>query len=185
MRTIKMVFVGISLLLIWWVLPSYGADVAKIGILDFQRILEISSAGKASQAAISQQGKKKETELRQKQKELQELKNKLEREALVMSREMREEKRREFRISLNDFKTLEKKYKKEMAILNQKLVKRIQDDVFELVEEFGKKEGFLLIVEKMEGGVVYSPQTIDITDQLIQIYNENFAQKGGRMGGVQ
>lgn len=185
MRTIKMAFVGISLLLICWVLPSSGADVAKIGIIDFQRILETSSAGKASQAEISQQGKIKETELRQKQKELQELKNKLEREALVMSKEMREQKQREFRISVNDFKTLEKKYKKEMARLNQRLVKQIQDDVFELVEEFGKKEGFLLIVEKMEGGVVYSPQTIDITDQLIQIYNEKFAQSGGRFGGGQ
>ena len=161
--------------------PLFAADVAKIGILDFQRILETSSAGKASQAKINQQGKQMETELKKKQAELQELKNKLEREALVMSKEMREEKQREFRITLNDFKTLEKKYKKNLARLNQSLVKRIQDDVFKLVEEFGKKEGYLLIVEKLEGGVIYSPQAIDVTDKLIQIYNDQFAQKGGKL----
>ena len=182
MRMIKMVFVGITLVLLSGVMPSYGADVAKIGVIDFQRILETSSAGKSADAEIKKQGKKMEIELRQKQKELQGLNNKLEREALVMSKGMREEKQREFRIRVNDLKLLEKKYNKEMKMLNRKLGKRMQDEVFELVAEFGKKEGFLLIVEKMAGGVVYSPQTIDITDQVIQIYNEKFAEKGGKIG---
>ncbi len=182
MRMIKMVFVGITLVLLSGVMPSYGADVAKIGVIDFQRILETSSAGKSADAEIKKQGKKMEIELRQKQKELQGLNNKLEREALVMSKEMREEKQREFRIRVNDLKLLEKKYNKEMKMLNRKLGKRMQDEVFELVAEFGKKEGFLLIVEKMAGGVVYSPQTIDITDQVIQIYNEKFVQKEDKIG---
>jgi outer membrane protein len=41
----------------------------------------------------------------------------------------------------------------------------------------GKKEGFLLIIEKREAGVMYSPNTIDLTDQLIQKYNAEFVQK--------
>ena len=181
MQTRKMAGVWTILMLFVFAGPLFAADVAKIGVLDFQRILETSSAGKASQAKINQQGKQMEAELKKKQSELQELKNKLEREALVMSKEMREQKQRDFRITLNDFKTLEKKYKQDLARLNQSLVKRIQNDVFKLVEEYGKKEGFLLIVEKLEGGVVYSPQTIDITDKLIQIYNDQFAKKGGKL----
>ncbi len=182
MRMIKMIFVGVTLVLLSGVMPSYGADVAKIGVIDFQRILETSSVGKSADAEIKKQGKKMEIELRQKQTELQALNDKLEREALVMSKEMREDKQREFRIKVNDLKLLEKKYNKEMKMLNRKLGKRMQDEVFELVAEFGKKEGFLLIVEKMAGGVVYAPQTIDITDQVIQIYNEKFAEKGGKIG---
>jgi len=183
MRVFKIAFVGITLVLLSGVMPSYGADVAKIGVIDFQKILEISSAGKAADAEIKKQGKKMEIELRQKQKELQELNDKLEREALVMSKEMREEKQRELRISINDLKLLEKKYNNEMKILNQKLGKRIQDEVFKLVGDFGNKEGFLLIIEKRAGGVIYSPQTIDITDQIIQLYNEKFSQKGGGFEG--
>ena len=109
MRMIKMVFVGITLVLLSGVMPSYGADVAKIGVIDFQRILETSSAGKSADAEIKKQGKKMEIELRQKQTELQALNDKLEREALVMSKEMREDKQREFRIKVNDLKLLEKK----------------------------------------------------------------------------
>lgn len=180
MRMMKTVLTGILVSLLSGIAPSLAAEVPKIGVVNFQRVLEASSAGKASQAEISTQGKKMEGDLKGRQSELQELQKKLERERLVMSKEMRDEKERDFRIRVNDFKTLEKKYKQELAELNKKLVKRMQDDVFDLVEELGKKEGYQLIVEKLEGGVIYSPQANDITDKLIQMYNERYAQKSAK-----
>jgi len=154
----------------------YGADVAKIGIVDFQRILETSSAGKKAQAEISKQGKKMETDLKGKGAEIDEIKKKLEREALVMSKEMRQEREREIRIKINDFKSLQKKYMTDFKMQEQRLVGRIQKDLFEIVEEVGKKEGYLLILERREGGVLYSPNSNDITDKLIQKYNAKFAR---------
>ncbi|MEW6673773.1 MAG: OmpH family outer membrane protein [Thermodesulfobacteriota bacterium] len=177
MRSLQTI-IGIALLTFFIAtFSSYGADVAKIGVIDFQRILETSSAGKASQAEINKQGKAMEAELKKNQEDLEEIKKRLEREALVMTKDMREEKEREFRIKVNDFRALEQKFKKDISDLNKRLVKRMQDDVFDLVEEIGKKEGYLLVVEKTEGGVVYAPNTIDITDKLIQLYNTRFAQK--------
>lgn len=164
-----------AILFLFSITVSYGADVAKIGVVDFQRILEVSSAGKSAQAEIKSQGEKMETDLKKKGSELEKLKKKLDREALVMSMEMREEKEREFRIKINDFKSLEKKYKEEFKVVNNRLVNRIKKDVFELIEEIGKKEGYLLIIEKHEAGVMYSPTAIDITDKLIIQYNKKVA----------
>jgi outer membrane protein len=160
-----------------FVIPSFGADVAKIGIIDFQRIVKTSSAGKKAMAEINKKGKGMETDLKKRGGEIEELKKNLDREALVMSKEMREQKGRDFRIKLNDFKTLEKKYSNDLRTLNARLVSRIQKDIFKIVAEIGKKEGFLLIVEKMEAGVVYSPNSIDITDRVIQKYNSDYTQK--------
>jgi outer membrane protein len=92
-----------------------------------------------------------------------------------MSKEMREEREREIRIKINDFKSLQQKYMTEFKLQEQRHVGRIQKDVSELIEDIGKKEGYLLIIEKREGGVLYTPKTIDITDKLIQIYNAKFA----------
>ena len=156
---------------------AYGADGAKIGVIDFQRILTTSSAGKASQAEITKQGKVMEDTLKKNQDELEEIKQRIDREALVMAKEMREEKEREFRIKISDYRALEQKFKTEISDLNKRLVKRLQDDVFDLVEEVGKKEGYLLIVEKTEGGVMYAPTANDITDKVIQLYNTRYAQK--------
>ncbi|MCD4764429.1 MAG: OmpH family outer membrane protein [Desulfobacterales bacterium] len=176
MQTVKIAS-ATAILFLFSLTVSYGADVAKIGVVDFQRILEVSSAGKSAQAEIKRRGEKMEADLKEKGTELEELKKRLEREVLVMRKEMREEKEREFRIKVNDFKSLEKKYKDEFKVLNNRLVNRIKKDVFELIEAMGKKEGYLLIVEKNEAGVLYSPTAIDITDKLIPLYNEKVARQ--------
>jgi outer membrane protein len=175
MRTCKVTFVA-TVICFCLLASSYGADVAKIGIVDFQRILKTSSAGKKATAEINKQGKKIEADLKKKGEEIEATKNKLEREALVMSREMREEKEREIRIKINDFKTLQKRYVAEFKEHEKKLVGRIQGKILTIIDEMGKKEGFLLILEKREAGVMYSPNTIDITDRLIQKYNASFAR---------
>jgi outer membrane protein len=93
---------------------------------------------------------------------------------MVMSKEAREEKEREARIKLNDFKSLQKRYRSELQDLEKKLIEQLKDDVFVLVNEIGKKEGYLLIISKI--GVLYSPSTIDITDQLIKRLNKKFGK---------
>ena len=163
-----------------FVASSFGADVAKIGIVNFQTILEKSDAGKMAMAEINKHGKELEANLKKKGKEIEEAKSKLEREALVMSKDMREEKEREIRINTNDLKILQNKYTADLRQLEAKLVRDIQKEVLEIVADIGKKEGFLVIFEKREAGVMYSPDTIDITDRLIQKYNSIFSQKSSK-----
>lgn len=177
MRQEKIAFWLTVALVLSVAVSSGAADIAKIGVVDFQKVLSVSNAGKSAQAEINKQGKVMEADLRKKGSEIEEIKKRLERETLVMSKEKREEKERAFRIKLNDFKMLKKKYASDFKRLEKRLVNRIQKAIFELVEEMGKKEGFLLIVEKREGGLLYYPTTIDITDRLIQKYNEQFIQK--------
>jgi len=149
-----------------------AADVAKLGVVDFQKIIQSSSAGKEAQAKINEKGKEMEKDLKAKGSEIEEIKKKLDRESLVMSKEMRDQKEREFRIKVNDFKALEKKYKAELNETNSKLVLKIQKDVVKLAKEIGKKEGYLLIIEKNTAGILYSPVSIEITDKIIKIYND-------------
>ena len=179
MRIAKIAFIA-GMFFFFVVTLSYSADVAKIGVADFQRILETSSAGKAARAEISKQGEKMKAELEKKGAEIEEIQKRLESEALVMSKEKREEKKREMRIRINDFKLLQKKYSEEFRLHESRLVNRIQKEIFGFVKEIGEKEGYLLIIEKREAGVLYSPNTIDITDELIRRSNARFAKKTGK-----
>ncbi len=153
---------------------AHAADIAKIGIIDAQRILETSSAGKAAQAQIKEKSVRMAEELKKRGGEVEQIRTQLEREAMVMSQEKREDARREFRIKLNDFKGLEKRYRGELKQLEQRLVGRIQSDIISLTQEIGKQGGYLLIINKP--AVLYSPTSIDITDQVIQKYNAKYAK---------
>jgi outer membrane protein len=156
---------------------AHAADVAKIGILNMQRILSASDPGKAAQAEIKEQGDKMLQDLKGKGAELDALRKQFERESMVMSKEKREEKEREYRIRINDFKTLEKRYKTQSQDLQKRLVNKMVKDVYALVEEIGKNEGYLLIIRT--DSVMYAPNSIDITDVLIKQMNDNYAKKSG------
>jgi outer membrane protein len=164
-----MVWLGLTL-------PAYAADVAKIGIVDFQKVFETSTAGKAAKEEINTEGKKLEADLKAKGAELEETKKRLEREALVMDRDKREEKEREFRIKVNDFKSLQKKYERDLQRIQKRLLSEMKKDVLEIIGEVGKAEGYLMIIEKI--GVLYAPTALDISDTIIQKYNERMAKKG-------
>jgi outer membrane protein len=165
----------LAILAIFFVGESgFCADVAKIGVVEFQRLFENSNAGKDIKEEITAHGKKMEAELQEKGAEIEELKKRLEREALVMSKEMREEKEREFRIKINDIKTLQKKYDTELQGVQKKLMGGLQSETLQIIGEIGKSGGYLLIMDKR--GVLYSPTTIDITDEVIKQYNARYAK---------
>lgn len=154
--------------------PSFGADVAKIGVVDVQKVLLTSSVGKMVKAQMNKKFREIQSVLNEKKEEIQNLRENFEREALVMSNEKKEEREREIRIKINDIKELQQKYENDMKLLNEKAVKRVRTDILQLVNEIGKKEGFLLIIS--DEVVLYSPTSIDISDQVIQAYNAYAAE---------
>lgn len=160
-----------------WLGSVNAADVAKIGVANLQRVLETSNQGKSAEEEIKKQKDQMELELKQKGGEIEELRKQLERESMVMSKEKREEKEREIRIKLNDFKSLQQRYRTQLQALEKKLVNALLKEVSALVEEIGKKEGYLLIINNT--GVLYSPNSINITDQLIKQLNARYAKKSG------
>jgi outer membrane protein len=169
-------YLAILIFCFLFAMPAWGADVAKIGIVDFQKILTTSEAGKKASQDIATKGKAMEAELKSQGSELEEAKKRLEREALVMTEEKRGEKERELRIKIMDFQDKEKQYKKEFNDYNMQLVNEFKKKVLALSEEIGKKDGYLLILEKNTSGALYFPSAIDITDRMIQMYNEDYAK---------
>jgi outer membrane protein len=159
---------------------AYGADVAKIGVVDLPKVFEQAEAGKAAQAEIKQKGRAMEAELKQMGAQIEDLEKRLEREAAEMSKEMREEKERELRIKVTDFQTAERRFEGELRDLNNRLSQRVREEVLGIAEEIGKKGGYLLIRDK--AGVLYSPSSNDITEEVIKEHNRRFAQPAKAAG---
>ena len=160
---------------VFFVTPTYAADVAKIGVIDSQKILMTSDAGKAVQALINQEGRKMEADLKKTGAEIEKDKEQLEKEAMVMSSEVRDQKERELRIKINDIKTQQKKFRQQLQSIEREKLDELRKEILEIAQEIGKKEGYLLIIENV--GVLYSPASIDITDQLITKYNAIYNKK--------
>ncbi len=171
MRLIKVIFMSsLAFCLLAVGVPSgFCADVAKIGTVNFQRIFENSAAGKAVKAEINAQGQRMEQDLKAKGEEIKALEKRLSDDAGVMSKEAREEQRWEYERKIDEVKALKKKYDRQIQELQMQKVNSVRQEVLQLIQEYGKKEGYLLIVEDIN--VVYAPKSLDLTDEIIKRYN--------------
>jgi len=172
MRSFKIIFTVIFISTFVFIFSSNAADVAKIGVIDFQRIYKNSDAGKAAQAELNKQGKKMQAELEKQKAEIEEIQKNMERQSTVMSKEAREEKTRELQIKIYDIKKLEKKYRSELRKSDRSKMIKMQDKILEIARKIGKREGYLIIIDKSVA--VYVPKTLDLTDKIIQEYNAEY-----------
>ena len=172
---IRKIAVPLVCMLLMSVGPLLAADVAKIGVVDLQKVLKSSDAGKAAQADISKKGNEMKADFEKKGEEIEKLRKEIDRDSLVLDKEARNDREREIRIKINDLKTLQKKYTQEFKRYEARHVKKIQKAIFGIVKKIGEKEGYLMIVENM--GVLYYPDSIEITDEVIRIYNAQIAKK--------
>lgn len=168
----------ISFIAVTGFVPSaVAAGTVKLGVVDFQRILTNSNYGKRATEELNRKGKGMEDDMKAKEGELVDLQKKFEKDSLVMSKDKKEEKQRELRTKFNDFKNLRSEYMKNFKELQASHFNKIRSDVLAVTVEIGKKEGFTMVIEKNEGGIMYSDGALDITDKVISEYNKKSAGK--------
>jgi outer membrane protein len=69
---------------------------------------------------------------------------------------------------------LQKKYEAELQEMNKRLMGDLVKDSQKIIAEIGKSGGYLAIINK--SAVLYSPSTIDITDEVVKRYNASYAK---------
>jgi len=177
MRHAISVYMATMMLLFSLPVCAQAADI-KIGIVDFQLVVEQSQAGQAIETGLKTEGQRMEAELTKDKEELGAMKEKLEREAMVMSREAREEKEIEFRVKARNLQEKEKRYRGQFMGKQRQEVDQLRKVVLEIALEVGKKEGFTMILSKV--GVLYHDASVDLTDKVIQLLNKRPAAKGAQ-----
>jgi len=144
----------------------------KVGVVDLQKAMELSEEGKKAKGVFQQKVEKIQRELKTKQDRLTALKDELERQSAMLSATARAEKEREYQDKLRDFKRLYEDYQEDMRREDAELSEKILRQLIEVIEGLGVKEGYDLILEKTQSAVLYRSNAIDMTDQLIKLFDQ-------------
>lgn len=181
MHNLKLFLLVHFFIIIAFIIPSYGADVVKIGIVDTQKVLDTSLLGKQMTNELKKLHTDFSADLEAKGKEIQKLQKELEKQSLsenTLSAEDSEKfdkKNRELRINIYDAEKLKEKYQNDFKKEEIKRLKYTSKIVEEIIAEIGKKEGYLLI--KNTRGSLYSPEEIDITDKVIKLLDSRYKKE--------
>ncbi|WP_300672139.1 OmpH family outer membrane protein [Desulfoluna sp.] len=170
---IKGLVAVIALLL--WGGTALGADVAKIGVVDFQRVLKESRAGREAAEVLRTKQSERTSELGRLKTRIGSLQASL--ESLELSATTRDisEKRQELEKLMGVFKASDQKYSRLFQEINRRQTEKIRKELGGIIESLGRKGGYLLIVEKKE--VLYAPASMDMTDRLIGLYDERYEKR--------
>ena len=148
-----------------------AAEPVKIGVVDLQRCLNESRMGRKYKAEFTAEADRRKAELEKEEATLKALREEIEKQGLVLSETARVEKEREYKERLAAFKKRFQESQQALQRKDQELTRRILKDLQGVIRKLGATEGYTLILERQEGGVLFAPETVDITDEVIRRYD--------------
>jgi outer membrane protein len=162
---------GLALALLAPALPAL-AEV-KVAIVDTRRAVISSEGGKAAESTLSQLEDKKKKELEPRSGKCKKLQEDIEAQRFVLSDEAIQERMMEFQSCQRDLERDFQAAKDELAVQNRKLLAPLMKKLEEAVKEIGKDKGFDLVLERSNSGILFSTDSLDITDLVIKKLNDN------------
>ncbi|HEX6851595.1 MAG TPA: OmpH family outer membrane protein [Candidatus Polarisedimenticolaceae bacterium] len=151
-------------------LPAFAQGATKIAVFDAGRISEETDEGKRIAGQLTSLQDKKRAELQEKQKKVADIQQQLQAQALSLSAEKRQALEKEGQKLALELNQAQESARNELQIEVQEAQNRFQNQLLQVVEQFGRDEGFDLILEKSL--VAYAASSIDVTTALVDRFNK-------------
>lgn len=160
--------------------PKLYAQATRIAVVDLQRAMNETEDGRRAKARLKSLFKRRQQALDKRQQELKTLKEEIERQKNVLSRDALQKRVEEYQKAFVDLQSTYVEYQRELAQKEASLTREIIARMEEILRRIGQTEGYTMIVERNEGGVVWVPSNLDLTDVVIQRYNAERGSSSGR-----
>ena len=144
----------------------------KVGVFDANRVSEETNEGKRIAAKLSSFGDKKKAELTAKDKEIADLRAQLESQNLSLSPEKQQQMQKDIQKKGMELQQAQEAARNEFQIEVSEAQNKFQEQLIRVLNQFGRDEGFSLIIERSPGGVAFAAEAIDVTTAIVDKFNE-------------
>jgi outer membrane protein len=156
---------------------SFGSSVhaadppVKIAVVDMQRALHETEDGRKAKLTLKKVFDERQKTLDKQQNDLKALKESLDKQHDVLTPAVLTKKQEELQKAFTELQTTYMEFQRELQAKEGELTKDIIERMQRIMRRVGQTDGFTLILERNESGVLYVPSNYDLTDVLIQRYN--------------
>ena len=144
----------------------------KIGYIDLQVVIKDSKAGKAAKVSFEKAFQSKRTIIEQKRKALESMRQDFIKNGAVMSETKRKTMAESIEKKQKDLDRTREDFRVELQRKDLELTQKILQDIEGIVKQIGDSEGFSLILEKSEAGLLYGGSDADVTGKVIAAYDK-------------
>ncbi len=147
----------------------HASDTA-IVVLDMQKALANSEAGKKAQQVMEKKVKELQEKFKADEDALVALQQEIEKKSSVWSEEKKQDKGIEFQKKRRDLRVKQDDANLELKALQEKQLGPILQEMEEVVSKVAKEKGYKVVLPR--AAVVHVDESIDITDEVTKALNE-------------
>jgi outer membrane protein len=157
---------------------AHAAEL-KIAYVDLQRAFAEVDEGKAAKAKLETMRDAKQKELDKEQEVLKKEKDTFEKQMATMTDSARQQQGTELQKKLYDLQQRFEKGRAELAQTERETLSGILTKMQPIIQTIAQRDGFTMVFEKTDSGLLYAPASLDITNELIRLFNEKYKVAGG------
>ncbi|MEO6095083.1 MAG: OmpH family outer membrane protein [Fibrobacteria bacterium] len=170
----KKMVLALGLLLAGMAHPTHAADL-KIAHVDSKLVFDKYADTKKAQKEYDKQVQKWEQDAATKQKSLMELKDKLEKQSLMLSEEKKKEMEADFLKKKSEYEQfVQQIYGKDGALFqkNEEFSGPIITKIKKTIQDVANQEGYDMVFDRAAGAVVFWKKDNDLTQKVIDVLNK-------------
>lgn len=148
----------------------------KIAVIDVGRILEESVAGQAAIGELKTLAESKQAELDQAQAAAKEIQDRINQGRMSLSEEKLDELRKELERKVIDLQRRQDDANREIEEMRIERFGKIERRIMPVIQRVGAEFGYSMIFKKFQSGLVYARDEIDITNLILERFNQAESQ---------
>ena len=172
------IVVALAVIGAWLLSPTFtthAADAIKMGVVDPQVVLEKSKAGRKALDGLKEYVSTRQKLLSRDEEDLRNTEKTLKESASKLSEGEKKEKEAQFRTKIQEYQKRAQEFNQELQGKQKELVDDYMKRIASATQTVAEKCGFSIVVDKGSEQtikiVIYSKDTIDLTDQVIKEFD--------------
>jgi len=147
-------------------------DQFKVGVVDLEQAITSTKEGRAAREEFDRKKRQAEGVLLPLMERGQQMMKDFKTKKFVLSDDARFQKQLDMAELQNQIENKRKEAQGQFKVDQERLIAPLRAKFQDVVESFGREEGFSLILHRGAPGIMYAKEALDITDLIIEKFNK-------------
>ncbi len=158
-----------------------AAASSKVGVINIQAAIASTAEGKQAAAELQSQFAPRTNELQNMQKQIEDLRNRLQTGQSTLSDEEKSRLQREGDQLTRTFQRKQQEFQDDTNDAQQDVVNRIGRKLVDVLNKYSKENGYSIVLDdsSQQTPVIFAANQIDVTQDIIRLYDQSYPVKAG------
>src|SRR5580658_435151 len=164
-----------------WAQAVAPAGAGKVGVINIQAAIASTAEGKQAAAELQSQFTPRMNELQNLQKQIEDVRNRLQTGQSTLSDEEKARLTREGDQLTRTYQRKQQELQDDTNDAQQEVVNRIGRKLVDVLNKYSKEQGYSVVLDdsSQQTPVIYAANQVDVTQDIIRLYEQSYPVKAG------